>query len=134
MNRQSPFLYLILILFSLIIIIPIYTTVIGGFKSIGELRVNILGLPNSWVFDNYVGIVLNSKFWTYISNSILYAGLTVFFTILLSSMSAFVFAHIHFIGNRFLFNYLLLGLLFPFATAILPLFLRVRDLELLGTV
>ena len=29
---------------------------------------------------------------------------------------------------------LLLGLLFPFATAILPLFLRVRDLELLGTV
>ncbi len=134
MNRQSPFLYLILILFSLIIIIPIYTTVIGGFKSIGELRVNILGLPNSWVFDNYVGIISNSKFWTYISNSILYAGLTVFFTILLSSMSAFVFAHIHFVGNRFLFNYLLLGLLFPFATAILPLFLRVRDLELLGTV
>ncbi len=134
MNRQSVYLYSILILFSLIIIVPIYTTIIGGFKSIGELRVNIIGLPESWIFDNYFDILFNSKFWSYISNSILYAALTVFLTVFLSSMAAFVFAHIHFLGSKFLFNYLLLGLLFPFATAILPLFLRVRDLELLGTV
>jgi len=60
MNRQSVYLYSILILFSLIIIVPIYTTIIGGFKSIGELRVNILGLPESWIFDNYFDILLRT--------------------------------------------------------------------------
>jgi raffinose/stachyose/melibiose transport system permease protein len=48
-------------------------------------------------------------------------------------MTAFVFAHIKFAANKFLYNYFLLGLMFPFATAILPLFLRVRDFGLLGT-
>ena len=38
-----------------------------------------------------------------------------------------------FFGDRFLFNYLILGLTFPFATAILPLFIKVRDLGLLDT-
>jgi raffinose/stachyose/melibiose transport system permease protein len=36
-----------------------------------------------------------------------------------------------FFGERFLFNYLILGLIFPFATAILPLFIKIRDLGLL---
>ena len=48
-------------------------------------------------------------------------------------MTAFVFAHVKFAANKFLYNYFLLGLMFPFATAILPLFLRVRDFGLLGT-
>ena len=38
-----------------------------------------------------------------------------------------------FTNPKFLYNYFLLGLMFPFATAILPLFLRVRDFGLLGT-
>ncbi len=38
-----------------------------------------------------------------------------------------------FFGAGFLLNYLLLGLLFPAATAILPLFIKVRDLGLLDT-
>ena len=48
-------------------------------------------------------------------------------------MAAFVFAHIKFFGNAMLLNYLTMGLLFPAATAILPLFIKVRDLGLLDT-
>ena len=48
-------------------------------------------------------------------------------------MAAFVFAHVKFFGSRMLPNYLTLGLLFPAATAILPLFIKVRDLGLLDT-
>ena len=46
---------------------------------------------------------------------------------------AFVFVHVKFFGSGFLFNYLLLGLMFPAATAILPLFIKIRDLGLLDT-
>jgi raffinose/stachyose/melibiose transport system permease protein len=46
-------------------------------------------------------------------------------------MTAFAFAHIRFFGSKFLMSFLLLGLLFPSATAILPLFIKMRDLGLL---
>jgi len=48
-------------------------------------------------------------------------------------MAAFAFSHVRFFGRRFLFSYFLIGLLFPAAAAILPLFVRIRDLGLLDT-
>ena len=43
------------------------------------------------------------------------------------------FAHIRFFGSDYLLNYFLIGLMFPAATAILPLYIRIRDLGLLDT-
>ena len=63
----------------------------------------------------------------------LIASATTALTLVLASMAAFVFAHLRFAGSRFLLNYFLVGLLFPAATAILPLFIKVRDLGLLDT-
>ena len=54
-------------------------------------------------------------------------------SILLASMTAFALAHIRFFGSRFLMSFLMLGLLFPSATAILPLFIKLRDLGLLDS-
>jgi raffinose/stachyose/melibiose transport system permease protein len=64
---------------------------------------------------------------------LLIALFTVAITLALSSMAAFAFAHLKFFGGKFLLNYLLLGMLFPSATAILPLFIKVRDLGLLDS-
>src|SRR5205809_4991327 len=66
-------------------------------------------------------------------NSLVIAVLTVVLTVTVSAMAAFVFVHVRFFGSGFLLNYLMLGLLFPAATAILPLFIKVRDLGLLDT-
>ena len=59
--------------------------------------------------------------------------LTVILTVAAAAMAAFVFVHVRFFGATFLLNYLLLGLMFPAATAILPLFIKIRDLGLLDT-
>ncbi len=61
-----------------------------------------------------------------LSNSLIIATLTVALSLIVSSMAAFVFAHIRFFGREMLLSYLTLGLLFPSATAILPLFIKVR--------
>ena len=66
-------------------------------------------------------------------NSLGIAVLTVILTLALSGMAAFVFAHVRFFGSDYLLNYFLIGLMFPAATAILPLFIRIRDLGLLDT-
>ena len=114
-------------------IVPLLATLLGGFKSLGELRTDPLGLPDVWVWQNYWDILASYRYWQLLFNSLCIAGFTVALTLVVASTAAFAFAHLHFFGREFLFNYLLLGLTFPFATAILPLFIKVRDLGLLNT-
>ena len=125
--------YAILFLIAGLVLIPLVATVLGGFKSLGDLRVNPFGLPAQWEWGNYWSILSGSRYWQLLLNSLVIAVLTVMLTLAAASMAAFVFAHVHFFGSRFLLQYLLLGLLFPTAAAILPLFIKVRDLGLLDT-
>jgi raffinose/stachyose/melibiose transport system permease protein len=115
------------------VLIPLIATALGGFKSLGELRVNPFGLPSEWEWGNYWNILASPRYWQLMGNSLVIASLTVVLTVAAAAMAAFVFVHVRFFGARFLLNYLLLGLMFPAATAILPLFIKIRDLGLLDT-
>jgi raffinose/stachyose/melibiose transport system permease protein len=110
---------------------PLLATVLGGFKSLGELRTNPFGLPHDWEWRNYLDILWSQRYWRLLGNSLAIALLTVTLTLVAASMAAFVFAHLRFFGSNMLFAYITTGLLFPAATAILPLFIKVRDLGLL---
>ena len=123
----------VLVLVAGIVLIPLVATILGGFKSMGELRTDPIGLPDQWFWRNYWDILASARYWQLLANSLIVAGFTVALILIVATTAAFAFAHIKFFGHRFLFNYLLLGLTFPFATAILPLFIKVRDLGLLDT-
>ena len=129
----SLYRFLVLCLVAGIVIVPLLATALGGFKSLGELRVNAFGLPMVWEWQNYGDILAGWKYWQFLLNSLIIASLTVFLTLAVAAPAAFAFAHLKFFGDKYLFNYLILGLTFPFATAILPLFIKVRDLGLLDT-
>ncbi|WFS04499.1 carbohydrate ABC transporter permease [Rhizobium tumorigenes] len=135
--RISPgtraYLYLSLTIIAAIVLVPLLTTALGGFKSLGDLRVNPFGLPAEWHVENYTDILFGDRYWRQMVNSLIIALLTVFLTVSVSAMAAFTFAHVRFFGSDFLLNYFLIGLMFPAATAILPLFIRIRDLGLLNT-
>jgi raffinose/stachyose/melibiose transport system permease protein len=113
--------------------VPLIATLLGGFKSLGELRTNPFGPPQVWEWENYWGIVASKRYWVLLRNSMIIASLSTLLTLTVAAMAGFVLAHLKFFGSRMLANYLTLGLLFPAATAILPLFIRVRDLGLLDT-
>lgn len=129
----KAYLYLSLTIIAAIVLIPLLTTAVGGFKSLGDLRVNPFGLPSEWHIENYTDILFGDRYWRQMMNSLIIAVLTVFLTVSVSAMAAFTFAHVKFFGSTFLLNYFLIGLMFPAATAILPLFIRIRDLGLLNT-
>lgn len=124
---------LFLALIAAFVAVPLLATVLGGFKTLGELRTNPFGLPESWEWENYTGILLSQRYWQMLWNSLVISCLTVVLTLIVASMAAFAFAHIHFFGSAMLLSYLTMGLLFPAATAILPLFIKVRDLGLLDS-
>ncbi len=122
-----------LIVLAVVVLAPIAATAINGFKELGELHANPFGLPRVWVWENYWAILSSLRYWQVLGNSLLIAGLTVVLTLAVASMAAFTFAHLRFFGDQFLLSYILLGLLFPAATAILPLFIKIRDLGLLNS-
>jgi raffinose/stachyose/melibiose transport system permease protein len=120
-------------LVAVFVLVPLVATVLGGFKSLGELRVNPFGLPQHWQWQNYADILFSARYWQLLRNSLIISTLTVALTLVVASMAAFTLAHVRFFGSSMLLSYLTLGLLFPAATAVLPLFIKVRDLGLLDT-
>ena len=114
-----------------LVIFPLLSAFLGGFKTVGELRTSPFSIPATWHLDFYHKIITDPAFWEFLGNSLVISLSSVFLTLICASMAAYVFAQIRFFGSGYLQSYLLLGLMFPFATAIVPLFLQVRDFGLL---
>jgi raffinose/stachyose/melibiose transport system permease protein len=123
----------VLMLVTAFVLGPMLVTFLGGFKAAGELRTNPFGLPRVWHLDYFTAILSDTAFWHYLGNSLFISVMAVFLTLIVAAAAAYVFAQIRFFGARLLQAYLFLGLVFPFATAILPLFIKVRDLGLLDS-
>ena len=54
---------LFLALIALLVAVPLLATVLGGFKSLGELRTNPFGLPKVWEWQNYADILFSRRYW-----------------------------------------------------------------------
>lgn len=115
------------------VLLPMVATLFGGFKSLGELRTNPFGIPEVWELEHYATVFADGSIWILMKNSLIIAGLSVILTLLVGTMTAFTFSHIKFAGYKYVYSYFLMGMMFPAAAAILPLFLRIRDLALLDT-
>jgi len=123
--------YGLLLLVAAVIIVPVGYAVLGGFKDPAQLANDPIGLPNPWVTSNYVDTLASPSFWRQLANSTIIAGLSTVLVVLFAAFAAFVFARRAFPGREVLYTLFTLGLLFPAAVAILPLFILVRDLGLL---
>jgi raffinose/stachyose/melibiose transport system permease protein len=129
---KYPILHIISITLGLIIIVPVLFGVLGGFKDNGQLTVNPIGLPDPWNTDNYTKILISGTFWKQMAVSTLIALSGTLLVVGVSAAAAYVFARFAFRGREALFTLFAIGLMFPFAVAILPLFVMVRALNLLN--
>lgn len=124
-------LHVVSVAIGALIVVPVGFGVLGGFKDNGQLSVNPLGLPDPWVPSNYFDILASGVFWRQLGNSTLIAVATTLVVVGASAMAAFVFARFAFRGRETLFTLFAVGLMFPFAVAILPLFILLRSMGLL---
>ena len=89
-------------------------------------------LPDPWVFANYTEILSPATFWRQVwQQHADRARLDGARPSPLAALAAFVFARFAFRGREVLYTLFTLGLLFPVAVAILPLFIMLRNLGLL---
>jgi raffinose/stachyose/melibiose transport system permease protein len=113
---------------------PVLYGALGGFRSNEQLARDPAGLPDPWVWSNYQEVLSNDAFWRYAVNSTVIAVVTTAVTVLFGVMAAYPLARYTFRFREPLFMVFVLGLLFPVAVAIIPLFILVtRDLSMSNT-
>lgn len=125
--------YIVAVGVSLLVLGPLYIAVAGGFKESGELINNPFALPRTWILDNYRYIFTLDSFWLQLRNSAIIMLGTVFLATLSAAMASFVFARMTFRGRDALFNVFMIGLMFPIVVAILPLYILIRQLDLINS-
>lgn len=125
-------LYAVAFAVLVMIVIPITFSVLGGFRTNQQLVADPVGLPNPWTGANYSAILQSGDFWRQIRNSIVIAVLTSLIVLPAASLAAYVIARYPFRGRELVYGLFTLGLLFPVAVAILPLFIVLRQVGLLS--
>ncbi len=133
-SDSGPLVYGIALVVVAITLGPVLYGALGGFRSNEQIARNPAALPDPWVFSNYEGVVTNPDFWRYALNSTVIALITTVVAVLFGVMAAYPLARYQFRFREPLFMIFVLGLLFPAAVAIIPLFILVtRDLHLGNT-
>ena len=125
-------LYGLAVLTTAIIVIPLAFSVLGGFRTSQQLSADPVGLPSPWVWENYSMLLRSGSFWRQVWNSTFIAIVTTIVVLPAASLAAFVLARYEFRGREVIYGLFTLGLLFPIAVAILPLFIVLRQVGLLS--
>lgn len=89
--------------------------------------------PNPIRWENYTDVLGNSIFLKQYWNSIYIGVIVTLLVILFSSMAGYAFARIKFLGRNVIFILFLSVMMIPPEVTIIPLFLFMRDLELINT-
>jgi raffinose/stachyose/melibiose transport system permease protein len=126
--------YVVLTTLCIIMMLPVAVAFLGSIRTTGEFQTTPFGLPSEGIqWQNYQNILEEGKFWVAAKNSgLIVLGVTSI-NVSFATMVAFAFSRIQFRTKRFWFNILSIGLLFPLVVAILPIFIQIRSLGLIGS-
>ena len=139
-NRVSPrrqatlaVRHLVLIFLSFVTIIPVLMVVSTTLKTDADVKTNPFGLFTSFSPANIVRAWTAGQFDDYLLNSILLSVPSTLLIIVISTMAGYTFARLPFFGRTALFYLVVLGLLVPFFTYMIPLYFQLRSMHLLDT-
>ncbi|MBB6479913.1 carbohydrate ABC transporter permease [Spirochaeta isovalerica] len=113
---------------------PILTVLMGGFKEKGQIFSDPFGIPNPPTLQTFAEILgATGTYWTLIFNSVYITGATIAIVIVFAMLASAALSRIRIKGQKAIFNFFIMGLLFPLTVAILPLFLQLRSFGLIGS-
>jgi raffinose/stachyose/melibiose transport system permease protein len=117
-----------------IVVLPLYWIVITSLRSReGFFDAQPLDLPSPATLDNYRK-VLDSDYFTYLTNSVVVTVVTVGLTLIIAVPAAHAIVHSSSRILRLSFQLFLLGLAIPLQATIIPVFLIISEIGLYDTV
>lgn len=118
------FLNLLMILFSASCIFPLVWMFYSSLKTKRVFNADIIGLPKSPTFENYVKIMTNKDYhigqsmWASVRTTVF----SLFFIVLFGFIVGYILSRIKFKGNRILYIMFLMGMLIPVHSLLVPIY------------
>lgn len=112
--------YVLLIVFAVIVLVPLYVMIVTSFKPAGEISTSrAWNLPMRWSWDGW------SKAWDALAaplvRSLAIASVAAVVSSILGSMNGFVFSKWRFPGANIVFTFFLFGMFLPYPAIMIPL-------------
>nr|WP_026342192.1 carbohydrate ABC transporter permease [Paenibacillus fonticola] len=124
---------IVLLAVSLVMLLPFLIMVLTSFKTMGEIQSPTFSLfPKVWHFDNYAEALSRGDWLKYFYNSFVVTIITVVISLVLNSMAGYSFARLRFPGRDILFFSVLIGIMVPAQTTMIPTFLMMKQFPLAG--
>ncbi|MHB0856400.1 MAG: carbohydrate ABC transporter permease [Anaerolineae bacterium] len=130
LGQTAKFVFVLAV--ALLVLIPFWYMIVLSLATLQDTYVVLL-VPKHFQWSNYPAAWEKANFSTLFLNSITVTVTAMTITIFIGSLAAYGFARLHFRGRDLLFNMLLLGIMVPGQTVIIPLFLTMRNLKLIDT-
>lgn len=126
-------IYLVLGTLAAVFLYPVALMVLTAFKSTPEIFRNPFGMPASWSLDTFRDVWERARFGLYLRNSLLVTGASALVLLATAAPAAYALARYRFRVRGILFLFFLAGIMIPIRLGILPLYLLMRDLNLIDT-
>lgn len=122
---------LLLVLFSITCVFPIFWVLYSSFKSQAEFTISSMALPKVWTLANYISVVTQSKMGVYMLNSFRTTFMSVSIIVTLSFLMGYCFSRFRFKGRNLLYTIILMGMLLPVHALLVPLYIQIRNAGML---
>lgn len=123
--------YILLIIFTLMCLYPLFWLFLSSFKENTELYMNPWGFPAQWRPDNYINAIVKGKVLEYFMNSVIIAVSSVIMISILATMVSYAITRMQWKLSRLVYNIFLAGMMIPIYAMIIPLFSIFKNLGLL---
>ena len=131
---STVLLYLALSLGAVIMVLPFLWTALSSVKSMGQIfTVPPTIIPRPFVWKNYPESLAALPFGRAYFNSFYIAAIVVVVQLLTASMAGYAFAKLKFKGHNVIFVLFLATMMIPSQVTMIPLFIIMKNLKLLGT-
>jgi raffinose/stachyose/melibiose transport system permease protein len=138
-SRRQPrwiaaiFRHAFLVVFAGFAVLPAVFTVLASFKSLFDFYNRPLGLPEVWLWQNYVSVWKEAGIPQAALNSVIIVGISVPLILFFAATTAYGLARFQFRGNAVIYYLFLAGLIIPIQLTILPLVQIDKKLGLINT-
>ncbi|TDD65492.1 carbohydrate ABC transporter permease [Jiangella aurantiaca] len=125
--------YAALIGAALVFVGPFVWIWISSLRDSTDIGRDPFGLPTELNWENYRNAFVTGRFGSYLGNTFLYVAFVVPLVVVLASMAAYALTLVRTKVTTLLFVLILLGVMVPFQSIMIPQYYVVRDLGLLGS-
>ena len=123
----------ILLIFSLVAIYPIYYMIVTAFKTRPDWLHNQFGLPTPFTFQNIIDALNKGNIPLWFGNSLIVTVFSLIVSTIVSALAAYALARFRFAGRKLYFNSMIALMVIPPAVLILPLFVLMVNIGLINT-